>query len=1247
MTATHFTGEVPRRRHRRLRRDRLRLRHGLNVPRWRRLVRSLYLRVGAPGSLAGFSSASIVFFVLFRTGEFIATIDVSPMVVDGLSKELGWQWTHQNSGAGGPTYEIARAVEVLAVQIARLLGGTETLGQRLLFSAIWGFAAAGGATLAARFTKRRWLAAMLGMVATFNPYTMVAQPNPLPIISIGVAAFVLALSIDAARGKKQRWVWLALLTLPCSYLSVNPPLLALLLGFAAAQPVLAPLVASGGNGSVRRVLWLLIRSGPVAVGLNLWWLVPVVIAMRHTDPTTVHAVTDVKVWSWTHSRSSLQNVFTLYGHWSWPKPEYFGTLGRLERMPWRPMRWVLPILALFSPLCAGKQRRRPGIVLAILVGLCVFVSKGLHRPFPGANQWLYDNVPGFWLFREPAAKITVITVLLYVIGAAITIDAVIRWFEQRTFVGQFRGRGKTALKRVVGLLLVVIPLLGVWPLWTGAVIKSPRDGRPGDRSSLPPDWRRVASAINTSALHGKTLVLPIDDYYQLPTTWGYYGADNLVRRLVTRPVIQSNPQLYVGDSAVFEQLMHSVEEAVTLNGGKGVPPILRTLGVSHIVVRKDIDFSSPMRVVKMARPEAILAGLAHVEGLQSTLRTSVADVFELVDRPGGAVEALGGIVTTGDLAAGGLGSLRSAVPDGLTLASKSDIPGLIAGSATVMGSSSDSIAKDLGSNTTWTMSRHTASAPLFRARIAGDSLRVEESVSWKIGNVGSADSTALVPRQYETVIPGLVGAAIAGRYVDRADAGSLFRADSATTAVPYLSDGPGVDGQRSSLGAMQGPIDCHNYDRSAPEVLAFGVEKLPGTGGFELRASRHSACLRFEVIGVKPGATFRVRVAGKSESGSAPRFCLWVKGVDKCAALNPFSGGGTLTSSNIWQVPPAATSAALYLYADEAKFGIQSVVHYDVPIVERVHSLKSIVVPIGQGYPQTVHINTAAPPVNVSVDAPEPSVTRYSGVGDCHRTDQRSMAAVGIRGEEIDAGIRLFSNDHSGCVSVPIDDLDPGLRYTLSFEHRTLRGEKARFCLLDPSTKKCLAGRTIEDSGLDWQIAEAKFDAPSQLGVVPLLFVYADGAESGRTATEYRNFRVRSSVDEYVTMVSKDTVSRARPTMSFDEISPARYRVKITRATSAFVVALSDTWSADWKISGLPKGVRVDHLRIDGYRNGWAIDGRGNLEMLIEYVPARIGQRAIQLSLATAALVIAGWAVGVAIRRWRVVALRRRPRLTV
>ena len=94
--------------------------------------------------------------------------------------------------------------------------------------------------------------------------------------------------------------------------------------------------------------------------------------------------------------------------------------------------------------------------------------------------------------------------------------------------------------------------------------------------------------------------------------------------------------------------------------------------------------------------------------------------------------------------------------------------------------------------------------------------------------------------------------------------------------------------------------------------------------------------------------------------------------------------------------------------------------------------------------------------------------------------------------------------------------------------------------------------------------------------------------------------------------------SRAAPAMSFHEISPARYHVKILGATAPFVVALSDSWSADWRITGAPAGTLIDHLRIDGYRNGWAVDARGDLGLLIEHVPARAGQLAIRVSLVAA-----------------------------
>ena len=67
------------------------------------------------------------------------------------------------------------------------------------------------------------------------------------------------------------------------------------------------------------------------------------------------------------------------------------------------------------------------------------------------------------------------------------------------------------------------------------------------------------------------------------------------------------------------------------------------------------------------------------------------------------------------------------------------------------------------------------------------------------------------------------------------------------------------------------------------------------------------------------------------------------------------------------------------------------------------------------------------------------------------------------------------------------------------------------------------------------------------------------------------------------------------------------------------MLALSDSWSSDWVVKGLPEGARIEPLLIDGYRNGWAIDARGDLDLTVEYRPARWGRVALAVSAGTAA----------------------------
>ena len=1174
-----------------------------------------------PVVTAGVGAFTVMFFAIFRTGKFLASGDVAPLIVDGLRHELGWQWTHQTTGAGGPTYEIARTIEVAAVQLSRMLGGSEAMGQRLLYSLLWGFAAAAGASLAIRFTNRPKLATALGLAAVFNPYTLIAQPNPLPIVALAVACGVTALACDAARGRSRRWAMLALLTIPCSYLSLNPPLLVLVAAIAIAQLFVTPFIAGGGLAGAKRVVGLFLRSAPLAAVLSLWWAVPAFIAIRKADPTAVGAVTDIDAWAWTHRRSSIANVLTLFGHWSWPRPEYYARATVIESLPWSLFRWVIPIGAILAPILVRRPQRARAVFATALIGAAVIVGKGVHEPLSGVNRWLYANIPGFWLFREPAAKVGVVLVVLYTIAFAMAADEVLSRFEART-----RSSSRQHAIRGVAAMLVVAPLAGVWPLWTGYIIKSGSATQPGDRSALPPEWRDVAKTINNSGSHGKTLVLPIDDYYQVPTTWGYYGADNLVRRLLRRPVLQSDPQLYVGDSDVFETLMKTVEKSIVLNDGQGTASLLRALGVSHIVVRRDIDFASTKRALRMQQPEAIFAGLRQVDGLRLVKSTSVADVFELTDRPGRAVEAMGGIVEAGDLPPVGLSLLRSALPDGLVLASKASMPKLAAGRAIVQQGTSRTGSTDFGSIGSWIVSRHADASPAYTVSVGPDSMRAQEIIKWEI-----AGKSPLPRNSLDMLLPGLAAVEIGEQYLDRWTPPAIIRIDAATTAVPWLttSTEPG-------LGQRTGVLDCNNHDRATPEEIQLSAKDVSDRLGdrLELRARRHSACVRYAIRNVTSGQKFQVRIQARSLQGSDPRMCIWLHGLNRCAPIAPFEYGanGDVSISTIWEVPSAVTGADLYLYADESQTGEMTVIQYEPPVVNAIS--RGIPIPLrpAPNAPVEVQLSAGVNRIGATFLAAKATVGSIGPLGDCNRSNENGPERTRLRRTLIPEGVRLEAREHAACVRVPFEDLTPLLPYEISFEHRTVRGNRARYCVLAKGNSSCIASGRLESSGNAWTTERISVDAPIIKAPQALaLYVYADGSDVG-TRNEYRNITISPFVDEYLALLSADTKPRTAPDMSFERISPARYRVKVPNVTAPFVLALSDSWSSDWRVTGAPSGAKIDHLLIDGYRNGWALDTTGDLDLLLEYVPARAGQLAIRISAIGALL-----AVGIGI-----VELRRR-----
>ncbi|MGH8874373.1 MAG: hypothetical protein ACRDVM_03855, partial [Acidimicrobiia bacterium] len=554
----------------------------------------------------------------FRPGTYIATGDVPPFLRRGLAAEFGWLWNHQLTGAGSPSYDVARALEVVILWVVQTLGGSTVQGQRWLYALLFGLAAFGVAFFARALTDRSLAVVASGLVGVFNPYFLVNLPLPLPPLAVGLMGIAGGLVLRAGRGRAIRPGVVAVVSVLASYLMLSPALLALTVAWVVGCGIGASALC--GPGSTRRALGLLARSAPWVVLLNLWWLVPLtLIVLGDMGGLRLGAETDAAGWSWSHARNTLPNVLSLNAHWGWGDTGYFPFAARLDHPAWSWLRFLLPAAALSAPLLAG-QRRKAALLLAAAALLLVAIGQGLHPPFSALNRGLYAHMPGWWLLREPMSKVGAPLLVAYAALLALALDGLAL---------RVVALGRARLLASVAVLWVGGALAYPYPLWTGQAVRSEGGRLPSAHVTVPIGWLEAAHLVDSARLTGKVLVLPLSPFYQMPTQWEYYGVDLTARELMGNPVIQLLPGSYFEEHPGFESLAVSVEEALLAARLEEVPRLLQALGVSHVVVRHDLDPGLSPR--SFADPDRLGESLEAVSGVRLAASFEVVDVYEVVD----------------------------------------------------------------------------------------------------------------------------------------------------------------------------------------------------------------------------------------------------------------------------------------------------------------------------------------------------------------------------------------------------------------------------------------------------------------------------------------------------------------------------------------------------------------------------------------------------------------------------------------
>ena len=417
----------------------------------------------------------------------------------------------------------------------------------------------------------------------FNPFVLVRLPNPVPLVWLGLVATLAGVLVRVARGAPRSAIGFAFATLPASYLSVNPPLL--IMAAVTLLAVTAACSALVGPGGTRRAARFLARSLPWCIVLNLWWLVPTVLSTVARQGIAVAAETRVEDWAWSHGQNTVGNVVTLTADWGWKYPEY---------LPFRPepRRRALELAALDPPAaCARGAIRHDRSPPHRSVDACRAGNRrqAFHREGPSSSARFLEPValpprPRMWLLCEPAGRAGGVVLLAEIVLALITLTALCA-------LPRIPRRRRSPARDTLGIAVLggAVCLALAFPIPSGRVASAPMEPWACPRTtSVPAAWHDLAADVNSSPVRGKVLVLPLDPYYQVTTTWGFHGADELVKDLIRRPVLQLLPGGYFSPAGDVPTMLHATEDALTSLDVDRARTLLRMLGVSHVIVRHDI-----------------------------------------------------------------------------------------------------------------------------------------------------------------------------------------------------------------------------------------------------------------------------------------------------------------------------------------------------------------------------------------------------------------------------------------------------------------------------------------------------------------------------------------------------------------------------------------------------------------------------------------------------------------------------------
>jgi len=566
----------------------------------------------------------------FKVGTAIAGGDITPPIGTAWIGTIFSRYAWSGADLGGPGQLQGNVPWAALDWLVHGLGGSGALAQRLWLSLL----VAGVILAAAALLRSLGVSPLAGAIGAIfyllNPFTLSSVGiNDVWLMAMVLLPALVAVVIAYAKGSFTLWQATVALVVAAPLLGfayANPPLVGMLAGAFVLSPLLARLHLGGLGG--RRALHVVVVGGFALIAASAYWTIPAKVAVADVASGTLSSISS---WGFTEIRSTIANGLWLNDTWGWHYAIYYPYAAQFARFPLALVRVLVPVAA-FSVLAVAKPRNR-GLAKTsgalALVGLAVvFLSTGTR--FPGSLIFdpLY-HLPYGWLLQIPG-RFLMVSALCYAVLLACLVEhlrsthraipsaAAPEWLH-----------GPPTIRRAAtfaSLGIVAVALASSYPMWTGSVISGPHAGFPSTHVRVPRYWTDTAAYMNTHGPAGSMLILPPDDFYQMPYTW-YYGNDGFITNLFKRHVVDPSGASY---DKVSTELLDATDleasQLVSHNFGEA-RRTLAAIGTPLVMVRGDIEAHFSGRHI--VSPQALASSLNADPEMQLVYHNGPLSIYGL------------------------------------------------------------------------------------------------------------------------------------------------------------------------------------------------------------------------------------------------------------------------------------------------------------------------------------------------------------------------------------------------------------------------------------------------------------------------------------------------------------------------------------------------------------------------------------------------------------------------------------------